>query len=255
MKAIKNQILLALLLLTFSSSISFGQSFEGKLTYIVAFEIETQNFGGIEITKEQILEKTKADGEFFDTITITIKNGNYLKEDNALLNKKIIYKADENKVYTIEKDFEYVIISDANEISQVKLVKFQEPIFEQIDTNAMINGIECKLIKLSWDGLGEELYYYNSEVISIDPKLFAKHNLEYFNTILNLTGSYPIETIKTISSFMSIKMTLVNISEEKIEDSVFDLPKLKKAKKDYSEMLLNITGAEVMKIKGKAKKK
>ena len=119
----------------------------------------------------------------------------------------------------------------------------------------MINGIECKLIKLSWDGLGEELYYYNSEVISIDPKLFAKHNLEYFNTILNLTGSYPIETIKTISSFMSIKMTLVNISEEKIEDSVFDLPKLKKAKKDYSEMLLNITGAEVMKIKGKAKKK
>ena len=131
MKAIKNQILLALLLLTFSSSISFGQSFEGKLTYIVAFEIETQNFGGIEITKEQILEKTKADGEFFDTITITIKNGNYLKEDNALLNKKIIYKADENKVYTIEKDFEYVIISDANEISQVKLVEFQEPIFER----------------------------------------------------------------------------------------------------------------------------
>ncbi|MDY3470592.1 hypothetical protein PG627_06420 [Riemerella anatipestifer] len=44
-------------------------------------------------------------------------------------------------------------------------------------------------------------------------------------------------------------MTLLAIEEVKIDDSLFELPKFEKAEKEYAEIMLKITGSEVMKIK------
>lgn len=242
-----NKIYLAIITL-FIGSLTYGQSFEGKLTYFVEFDIKSQTFGDFEITKEQIVDKMKKDGDFFDTITITIKEGNYVKEDNSNSKKRILYKSEFNNIYTFQKDFEYVTITDANKFNTMNL-DLNEPKIEQIDSLKIINGINCKRIKFSWGKSGEESYYYNSAIAKINPNHFSKHNYEYFNTLIGITSSYPLEIIKTISNIMSIKMTLISILEEKIDDSIFELPKLKKAEKDYSEMMLKITGSKVMKIK------
>lgn len=236
-------------LFVFSCNVnSFGQSFEGELTYKIEFDIETQKFGEIEITEEIMIEEMKKDGEFFDTITITLKGGDYIKEDNSRMKKRIIYKSDVNKIYTFQKDFEYVIITDGNKYNSLDLGT-DAPKIEVIDSTKNIYDTECKLVKLSWGSLGDELYYFNSNFLEINPELFVNHNYEYLNAILKHSNSYPLEIIKSLSNFITVKMTLVNVSEGKVDASLFDVPKLKKAEKDYGELMLKITGSEVMKVK------
>lgn len=210
-------------------SLSYGQSFEGKLTYSVEFDIKSQKFGGFEITKEQVIEKMKSNGEFFNKIFVTLKQGNYIKEDNSSSEKRIIYKSDVNKIYTFQKDFEYEVITDADKYNAYNL-DFKEPKIEEVDSLKSINGFDCKLLKLSWDKLGEEYYFYNSEIARIDPELFKNHNYEFFNTVVGKTNSYPLEIVKIVSNLISIKMTLVSISEEEISDDLFDIEKIKAKK-------------------------
>lgn len=229
-------------------SISFGQSFEGKLIYKVEFDIKTKKIGNFEIKKEQVIEKMKKDGNYFDSITVTIKNGNYVKEDNSNAKKRIIYKTDLNKIYTFQKDFDHVVITDAIKHYSMNL-NLKEPKIEQIDSLKVINGNKCKLIKLNWDKLGEEYYFYNSEIVKLDSEKFKNHNYEYFNAIINISKSYPLEIVKKVSDLISIKMTLLTMEEIKIDDTLFELPKFEKAEKEYAEMILKITGSEVMKIK------
>ncbi len=226
-------------------TLSFGQSFEGKLTYKVEFDIKPQK---IENFEKLVIEKMKEEGAYFDRVTITLKGGDYIKEDNSTTEKRIIYKSDVNKIYNFQNDFDHVMITDANKRNALDL-QFKEPKIEEIDSLKVINGHDCRLVKLSWDKLGEEYYYYNAEVAKLDAELFKEHNYEYFNTVVGITNSYPLEIVKTLSNFVSLKMTLVSVSEEKIEDALFELPKFKKAKKDYAELMLSMTGCEVMKIK------
>lgn len=235
-------------LLIFCFSISHGQSFEGTLTYKVEFNIKAQKIGNFEITKEQVIQKMKSDGEYFDQVIVTIKEGNYEKTDNSDVQKRIVYKADVNKVYTFQKDFEYVVITDASKTNLMKL-DLPEPSFEKIDTTKVIYGHTCSMLKLAWDKIGTEIYYYDKEFLKIDPSLFKNHNYEYLNEVIKLTNSYPMEIMKILSDFITIRMTLVNVSEKEIDDSHFNLPEMTEAEKDYAEMMRNMTGAEVKKIK------
>ena len=242
-----NKTLFAILTLLISST-AFGQSFEGKLTYKVEFDIKTQKMGGFEIKKEQVIEKMKSEGEYFDTIVVTIKDGNYIKEINSSSKKKIIYKSELNKIFTLQNNFEYVVITDASKYNSMN-IKTEEPKINKNDSTVNVNGNECQLLKLSWGKLGEEYYFFNSNVAKVNPVLFRNHNYEYFNEILKVTNSYPLQIVKTINNFISIKMILVAISEEKVSDSVFKLPELENAEKNYYDMMLKMTGSEVMKIK------
>ena len=231
----------------FTCSLSFGQSFEGRLVYKVELEMETRKFGGIEITKEQVIEKMKKEGEYFDSLTVTIKQGNYLKEDNSRLQKRIIYKADANKIYTLEKDFEYVLITNAANYN-ARNISLQAPEVEQIDSLKTINGYACKLVTLSWGSLSEEQYFYTTEVAALNPELFKNHNYEYFNTLIATTGAYPLEIVKKVNGFMTIRMTLVTVSEGKVDDEMFALPKLKEADAEYTNLVKMTTGLDVMEI-------
>jgi hypothetical protein len=235
-------------LLIFCFTISYGQSFEGTLTYKVEFDIKTQKIGNFEITEEQVIQKMKSDGEYFDQVIVTIKEGNYEKTDNSNLQKRIVYKADVNKVYTFQKDLEYVVITDASKTNLMKL-DLPEPSFEKIDTTKVIYGHKCSMLKLDWDKIGTELYYYDKEHLKIDPNLFKNHNYEYLNEVIKLTNSYPMEIVKTLSDFITIRMTLVNVSEKEIDNYHFNLPEMTEAEKDYAEMMRKMTGAEVKKIK------
>lgn len=209
-----------------SSSLFYGQSFEGKLTYKVEYDIATKKIGAVEITKQQILEKMISDGEYFDSIFVSIKDGNYLKVDNSSEEKSVLYHADANKIYIFQKDMRYETDLDAKQYYALDL-GFKQPKIEKIDTLKNINGIDCSLVKLSWDTLGAEYYFYNSQIVTLDPTLFKAHNFEYFNTIVGITHSYPIEIIKTVNNYISIKMTLVSISKEEVSDELFDIEKIR----------------------------
>ena len=124
-----------------------------------------------------------------------------------------------------------------------------EPTFEKIDSTKIVNGHECSLLQLNYDKTGTELYFYNSEFIKIDPSLFQNHNYEYLNEVLKVTNSYPMEIVKTMNDFITIRITLKNISQENIDHSHFNLPEMTEAENDYAEMMIKMTGADVMKIK------
>lgn len=209
-----------------------GQSFEGKLTFKVEFDIKTQKIGGFEITEEQVIDKLNSEGKYFDTLTVTIKEGNYITEDNSSLENKVIYKSDLNRLYSFERDSGHETITDAYKYNALNL-DVEKPRVEKIDTVKVINGVDCHLLRLSWDGLGEEYYFYNSEMARLDPKLFEGHNYDYFNTVVGHTNSYPLEIIKRINGFIEVRMTCVSVSEEIINDELFDIEKIKLQKSLY----------------------
>jgi len=232
-------ILLTLFFTTFSS----GQSFEGKLTYKVEFNIKMKG-----ISEKDMIEHMKKSGEYYDTIVINIKNGNYEKLLNSINSKRIVYKKDTNKIYTFDKGFEYVLIADAKNYSSTKM-EFEKPKIIQNDSITTIMDKKCKSVTLDWNGLGKETYFYNQEFLKIDPEFFKSHNYEYLNEILTLTKSYPTQINKSLNKMLEIKMILVNYSKENISDLVFEIPKLKPAEKEYSDMIMETTGNEVMRIK------
>lgn len=141
----------------FNIGLGFGQSFEGKLIYEVDFEIEEEKLKIMGISKEDILNKKKADGEFFDEITIYLKAGNYLKKDNSTLRNKYIYKSGENKIYFFQEQSEYVTIVNAINPNALNLEIDALPMqISKEDSIKIIHGESCKLVKLNWEGLGEE---------------------------------------------------------------------------------------------------
>ena len=128
-------------------------------------------------------------------------------------------------------------------------MNFPEPDLVNVDSIKFINGIPCDILKLSWENLGEEWYFFNKETAVIEPSLYADHNYEYLNKVLSSTGSYPLEMVKSMNNVMSIRMTLVSIEGGELSDDLFSIPELKKANKKMTKMMDNITGTQVMKIK------
>ena len=94
MKHIKITILLFL-----NSVLIFGQSFEGKLVYDIDFELYGILSEKLKISKDALLNKMKEEGSFFDEMTIYIKDGNYIKEDNSTLRRRSIYKSSTNSIF------------------------------------------------------------------------------------------------------------------------------------------------------------
>ena len=220
------------------------QSFEGTITYSVEFEMK----GEFVNLKDQIFEKLRNEGGYYDTMKVYIKQGRYKKVDNSLNQKSVIFLPDQNKIYSLEEESEFVAIIDASKIAAINL-NFPEPDLVNVDSIKFINGIPCDILKLSWENLGEEWYFFNKETAVIEPSLYADHNYEYLNKVLSSTGSYPLEMVKSMNNVMSIRMTLVSIEGGELSDDLFSIPELKKANKKMTKMMDNITGTQVMKIK------
>ncbi|WP_299892341.1 hypothetical protein [uncultured Lacinutrix sp.] len=239
-----NKIIILIFLII--TKFSFGQSFEGKLTYKVEFSFNMDSSFGL--SEKDMIEHMKKSGEYFDTIVVNIKNGNYEKLVNSSNSKRIVYKSDINKIYTFDKGFEYVLIANAKNYSSSKM-EFEKPEFIKNDSIVSVMGKDCKSITLDWNGLGKETYYYNDTFLKIDSELFKSHNYEYLNKILTITKSYPAQINKSLNKLIEIRMILVDYSKEEINDSVFEIPKLKPAEKEYAEIIMETTGNEVMRIK------
>lgn len=238
--------IVAILLCILSTTI-YAQSFEGTLTYKIEYEIKTD--ASFPVSKEQLLETLKKSGDYFDTLVVHIKNGNYEKITNSGDRKRIVYTSNKQKIYTIDDGVDYVLIQDAKKYAATK-IEFEKPTFTKNDTITMIAGKECTSIVLDWNGLGQETYFYNDTFLNIDPELFKDHQFEYFYDILKHTQSYPTQINKSLNGLIEIRMILVDHVAEEIPISTFDIPALEPAEKEFTEIIKGTTGQDVMQIKG-----
>lgn len=221
-----------------------SQPFEGRITYSVEFEMK----GEFSKLKDQIFEKMINEGSYYDTVRVYIKNGKYKKMDNSTNQKAVIYSSEQNKIYSLQKGSEYVAVIDANKTASMNL-NFPKPTMAEVDSIKFINGIPCGILKLSWENLGEEWYFFNKETAVVDPNLFAQHNYEYLNKVLDVTGSYPLEIVKSMNDAISIRMTLVSIDDDELKDDLFNIPELKKANRRMTKIMDRLTEGQVMQIK------
>jgi len=230
--------------------VSTGQSFEGKLTYKVDFEINEERLGEMGVTKEMIVDKMKKEGEYYDKIIYRFKEGNYVKEDNSSNKKRFVYKSLENKIYLFEDESEYVTIMKGENPSLINQKSESSSIrVHQIDSIKIIKNDTCKLVKLTWGNLSEEYHWYNPSKIIIDYNLFQRHNYEYLNKILEITKAFPFEITKSVGKFMTITMTVDEIEELDVEENIFAIPELKKSKRKGDKYFERVTGNIIMKIK------
>ncbi|WP_157638077.1 hypothetical protein [Flexithrix dorotheae] len=168
--------------------------------------------------------------------------------DNKEKPSSIIYSPEINNIYILQEDFEYVSIIDAKNISPT-FPDIPEPEILEIDSVKKVSGIPCKTLKLRWNNMGEEWYFYNEETAIINPSLYKHHSYEYFNEIIKSTGAYPLEIIKSFNDMIAIRMTLISIEELQLSDEVFAIPELKKANKKMTNLPEKLLGSKVMKIK------
>lgn len=221
----------------------FSQSFEGTLTYKVAFEF-SENFNNEEI-KAKTISTLKENGEYYDTLKVTIKNGNYLKIDNAPNGKKIIYDPFQNKLFFFTKESDIVMIASANMFTPSN-VTLPEPQVVTEDAISTISNIECQKVSLKWEGVGEEVYYYSPSIAPINPELLKNHNFEYLNLVINHTKAYPVKMVKSMNNLIKISLELINIDDSKVDQDIFKIPALKKASKKQTKLVSQITGYDIM---------
>lgn len=120
----------------------------------------------------------------------------------------------------------------------------------ETDVPKVFLGQNCQLIKLKWKDFYEEEYWYNRGELGIEENHFQQHNFEYFNEILSVSKAFPFEWKKSISSFVSVKITLREYEAIDLDDDVFTLPEMKKSNRKEDRLLYEMTGNKMMKVKG-----
>ena len=233
---------------------SFSQSFEGTLTYVVDLEL-SEKFQEKGIDKETFLNQMKKKGTWSDTLKITYKGGNYytsLNNGEACL----IYLSSLNKMYSmmlVGERSDICGLIDASADAQY-LMSGKKPKIEKLDSQVVINGINCNIVRVEWE-TGIYDYYYNSSIFAVNPSLFEKHIYDAWSQFLEISKALPIQIVKTIGDFeetltMTTTQTLIFSEEKSVDDNLFVVPKLVKDKKIY----VNLWGTEIMRVKKNKRK-
>jgi hypothetical protein len=190
--------------LIFSCSFTFSQNFEGKITYQASFKSKIPN-----VTDEMF---TAMMGSVQDYI---IKGGNYKNVANGTLFQWQTYLSKDNKIYSKLANSPSILYNEGSENKN-------EVIKAEVNKNAVtILGYQCdELILTCKDGV--QKFYYN-EKIKVDPKLFENHKYGNWYEVLTRTKSLPLKMVIDVSQFTS-EMTASNVSAEKVDDKIFELP-------------------------------
>ena len=237
------QILTPIFLLL--AGLSFGQSFEGTLTYVSDFEV-AENMKKMGVTKEILIDKMKEAGSYSDTIKVSYKQGDYYTLLNMSPKSWTIYKADANKIYAMQDGdaSDICTVTDAS-IDLEFTMTGKMPTVEKLDSTVTIDGAACNIVRVRW-GSGTYDYFYNSSKLNVNPALFAKHIYDGWADFLGISNSLPVKIVKTTKGMMTITMTLVSSRSETIDEKLFSIPKLVP---DKDLNLIKIANREVMRIK------
>ena len=209
---------LCILLLTFTVSISYGQTFEGWITY----KMEALNPNPKMIPdstwqkgiKEQFGERGHIIQKYF------YKKDKYISEMDA--GKETGFQAYNTKdklLYSWQLDSDTAITVDSKKYLD-ELVEIKDS--EAVDT---IMGISCKSIIVK-SKMGQMTLWYNSDYFKMDASLYKGHKYGHWEQILKKIGCLPLKMEQ--KGFMThIVQTATDFKEEPINDNQFTIPKFK----------------------------
>ena len=191
-------------MLTLSSVVSLGQTFEGKITYQNTYKSKIPN-----VTDDLLTAMMGTSQEF------NFKAGNYRSVSNGTFLQWQLYVQKDNKLYTKFSNSPSILWNDgAVNPDSVLKTEWNQGVVE-------ILGYKCdELIFTCKNGI--QKYYFNSK-LQIDPALFKNHKFGNWYQYVLQSKSVPLKMIVDNVQFSLVSMA-TNIQPQKIEDHLFTLP-------------------------------
>ena len=199
-----NALIRICFLLIFSSIVSLGQTFEGKVTYQNSYKSKIPN-----VTDDLLKGMMGTSQEF------NFKGGNYRSVSNGTFLQWQLYLQKDNKLYTKFSNSSSILWNDAavnpDSVLKTELNK------EVVD----ILGYKCDELIFTCKS-GVQKYYFNSK-LQIDPKLFENHKFGNWYHYLLQSKAVPLKMIIDNAQFSVVSMA-TSIQPGKIDDQIFGLP-------------------------------
>jgi hypothetical protein len=219
-----------------------AKSFQGRIVYVQDIELSGA-FKKMGITKEEMLEELKKDGEWPDTLYTFYRLGNYASIGNNKKQTQRIYDSDVNTIYSFSVGGSG--ICSVQEAVDLDLSGAPDkPTITELDSTATILGLPCKIIRMKWK-LSQFDYYYNSTQAKVDPLLFAKHSSEGLAEFVRMTNCLPLQIVKSTMGMVMIQ-TAIDIKQGQVDTDMFGIPELIE---DESLNAIKLPGITMMRIK------
>ena len=200
-------ILLTISILLANSSDILAQKkkdFEGTITYKIEY-----------LTKsgEVILDRKQR--TLGDTSITYIKKGNYAQEYPHSRVNKVIYISDKNDYYTMFNRYDTIFVR--NYLIPSDPIKS----FAKTDTSIDVLGYNCKGYEVTTSE--SSLLFFYTESLYLNPIYFKSHKESGYDHYSADTKSIYLKLLISYQNF-DVAFTAVKISEEKIDDKIFDVP-------------------------------
>lgn len=193
------------------SAVSFGQNFEGKITYQNNY---TSKIPGA--TSEQLSLMMGDKQEFF------IKDNNYKSTLNGSMLQWQLYESGTNKLYTKMSGSETLLWNDAG-VNEDEIIK------TEINKNVIeVLGYRCDELILTCKN-GVQKFYFNSQ-LAVDAAIFANHKYGNWYDVISRSNALPLKSIIENPQF-TLLSTATMVMPMKIEKSFFELPANSKSEK------------------------
>ena len=194
--------LLTLLLTTIT--LSFGQSFEGKIVYKNEYKSKLPN-----VPSEQF---TSMMGSTFE---YSIKGGNYKTIADGSFFQWQVYINKDNKLYNKLSNSASILWNDGA-VNPDELIKS-----ELNKGGATILGYKCDELILTCKS-GVQKYYFSPE-LKVDASLYEKHKFGNWDVIMSKANGLPLKMIVENPQFI-MESVATSVTPMKLEDKIFELP-------------------------------
>lgn len=193
-------------LIIFLITTSYCQSFEGKITYQNTWKSKIPN-----MPDEQLSVMMGKTQEY------VIKQGNYRSTlDGNFMNWQLYINKD-NKLYSKISNSPSIFYNDAT-------INPDEVLKAEIDKNVIdILGFKCDELILTCKTGIQKFYFTSNPKFKIDASLFANHKFGNWYETLSRTNSIPLKMVVDSPQF-TIESIATNVSSEKLDDALFQLP-------------------------------
>lgn len=200
-------LLLTISILLANSSDILAQKkkdFEGTITYKIEY-----------LTKsgEVILDRKQR--TLGDTSITYIKKGNYAQEYPHSRVNKVIYISDKNDYYTMFNRYDTIFVR--NYLIPSDPIKS----FVKTDTSIYVLGYNCKGYKVTTSE--SSLLFFYTESLYLNPIYFKNHKESGYGNYSADTESIYLKLLISYQNF-DVAFTAVKISEEIIDDKIFEVP-------------------------------
>jgi hypothetical protein len=196
--------IIAVLFVVLMTALSFGQNFEGKITYKNKFTSRNPK-----ITDEQWSSMMGTNQEYF------IKDGNYKSLFDGTFIQWQLYINKENKFYSKMYNPSVIWWNDAG-VNSDSVLKVE------LNKNVIdVLGYTCDELVLTCRS-GIQKYYFNSK-LAIDSKLFINHKYENWFFYLSKANAVPLKYIINTDQFIWESIA-TEVKPMKLENQLFELP-------------------------------